>query len=665
MGHLCPSRGGKIRGRQVTVHGNIQTGVDNMRMDQIVRRVATLGVAASLGIAGLLLGGGPRAAFAQEDVWKVRDHYDKLEAQIPMRDGVKLFVAIYTPKDKSKNYPILLNRTPYGVGPYGPNQYSFGLGPSQHMVREGYIFVHQDVRGRWMSEGKYDNMRPHVMGKLPIDESSDTYDTIEWLLENVPGNNGKVGMWGISYPGFYAAAALPEHHPALVAASPQAPISDFFFDDFHHNGAYLLSYFIATSTFGYQHSGPTDKQWYSDIKPETRDGYQFYMSLGALSNAKKYFGPDNFFWNELSSHPNYDEFWQARSLLPHLASPIKTNVLTVGGLFDAEDLYGPLHIYQQIEKNNPGTHNTLVMGPWSHGAWAGGPGVNRVGNIVFGSGINNWYQREVEAPFFRHFLKGEGAKPQYEAMIFDTGKLAWNQFEQWPPSLAVPGRIYLHGNGGIGPQPQSEAEPAFREFVSDPANPVTEQRREDVRVQFTPREYMTSDQRFASERPDVLVFQSEVLEQDWTMVGDITANLFVSTDHTDCDWIVKVIDVFPADTPNDPATPQGVKLGGYQMMVRGDVMRGRFRNDFARPEPFVPHEITPVRVPLQDICHTFKKGHRVMIHVQSTWFPLIDRCPQNYVANIFEAQDEDFAAAQHRVFLSGEHASYLEIRTLK
>ncbi len=635
-----------------------------MRSDRLlVSRAVVLVFALFVFSGGPFSGSG--AATAQDDVWKVRDHYDKTEVQIPMRDGIKLFTAIYTPKDKTKNYPIMMNRTPYSVAPYGNNQYSFRLGPSQHIVREGYIFVHQDVRGRWMSEGTYDNMRPHVMGEKPIDESSDTYDTIAWLLENVPGNNGKVGIWGISYPGFYSAAALPEHHPALVAASPQAPISDFFFDDFHHNGAYLLSYFIATSTFGYQHSGPTDKMWYSDIQPETRDGYQFYMSLGALSNAKKYFGPDNFFWNEISTHPNYDEFWQARSLLPHLASPIKTNVLTVGGFFDAEDLYGPLHIYQQIEKHSPMTHNALVMGPWSHGAWAGGPGVNRVGNIVFGEGINDWYQREIEAPFFRHFLKEEGEAPDFEALIFDTGKLAWNKFETWPPAQAKPERIYLHAEGGIGPQPATQREPAFREFVSDPANPVTEQRREDIRLQFTPREYMTSDQRFASARPDVLVFQSDTLQEDWTLVGDIVANLFVSTDHTDSDWIVKVIDVFPDDAKNDAATPQGVELAGYQMMVRGDVMRGRFRNDFSRPEPFVPNEVTSVKVPLQDICHTFKKGHRVMIHVQSSWFPLIDRCPQNYVANMFEAKDEDFTAAKHRVYLSGENASYLEIRTLK
>ena len=553
-------------------------------------------------------------------------------------------------------------RTPYSCAPYGTERIRGRIGPSAYLEQAGYIIVHQDVRGRWMSEGEYDNMRPHVMGDRPIDESSDTYDTIEWLLKNVPNHNGRVGMWGISYPGFYTAAALPEHHPALVAASPQAPISDFFFDDFHHNGAYLLSYFIATATFGYQHQGPTKEMWYESIEPQTRDGYQFYMSLGGLSNASRFYGEDNFFWQQLASHPNYDEFWQARSLLPHLSSPIKTNVLTVGGFFDAEDLYGPLHIYQRLEAYDREGYNGIVMGPWGHGDWAHDSGVNRVGNVVFGEGISNAYQRDIEAPFFEFFLKDVGREPQFEAMMFDTGRKQWRSFEQWPPEAPAT-KAYLTSERSFDVQPPVQG-PEFSEFVSDPANPVTELPRDEIRLQFTPRQYMAADQRFATSRPDVLVFQSQVLEEDLTLAGDLTAHLFVSTSESDADWVVKVIDVYPDDEANHPKTPQGVTLAGFQQLVRGDVMRGRFRNSFSEPEPFKPNEVTEVRVPLLDVLHTFKKGHRIMVHIHSSWFPLIDRCPQKYVPNMFQATDADFTTATHRVYHSPQHASYIEARIL-
>ncbi len=632
----------------------------SMREDSAIMISKWIGGAIGLAIVGF---GG--ASWAQDQPFVVKDNYDKSEVQIPMRDGVKLFTSIHTPKDKSQKYPFLINRTPYNVAPYSPNKIRGQLGPSVFADKEGYIIVHQDVRGRWMSEGKYDNMRPHVMGQTPIDESSDTYDTIDWLLKNVEGNNGKAGIWGISYPGFYAAAALPEHHPALVASSPQAPISDFFFDDFHHNGAYLLSYFIATSTFGYQHNGPTTEPWYQSIKPQTSDGYEFYMSLGPLSNASKYFGKDNFFWQELAGHPNYDEFWQTRSLLPHLASPVKTNVLTVGGFFDAEDLYGPLHIYQQLEKNNPQTFNAIVMGPWSHGAWAHNTPVARVGNVVFGAKVADFYQREIEAPFFAYFLKGKGQAPDFEALMYDTGGKQWQKFAQWPPTDAQPTRWYLSADKSLSDKPQADTGKAFSEFISDPADPVTEQKREDINLQFTPHDYMSDDQRFATKRADVLTFQTEVLTDDVTLVGDIVGRLVVSTSETDSDWVVKLIDVFPDNEPNDPSTPKGITMAGYQLLVRGDIMRGRFRNSFEKPEPFKPDTMTEVKVPLLDVYHTFKKGHRIMVQVHSTWFPLIDRCPQKYVPNIFEAKAEDFVKATHRVYHApADSASYVEVRVL-
>jgi putative CocE/NonD family hydrolase len=587
------------------------------------------------------------------------ERYDKSEFEIPMRDGTKLFTAVYTPKDKSRSYPFMINRTCYSCNPYGVENYPGRIGPSKIMEDEGYIFVRQDVRGRWMSEGKFDNMRPHVPGDESIDESSDTWDTVEWLIKNVPNNNGKAGMWGISYPGFYSAAALPEHHPALVAVSPQAPISDFFFDDFHHQGAYLLSYFMATPTFGYQHAGPTKQKWYPEVTPASQDGWQFYMDLGALKNADKYFGQDNFFWQEIVSHPNYDEFWQKRSILPHLKN-VTTNVLVVGGLFDAEDLYGPLNIYRELEKNNPSMHNTIVMGPWGHGDWSRGSSFQRVGYMPFDRETAIGYQTDIEAPFFRHFLKGEGPRPDVEARFYDTGSRRWNTFAQWPPANAVVQKLYLAPEKKLVDKPSGEKE-GFVEFVSDPADPVPYRERKDIRLQFTPREYMTDDQRFAALRPDVLVYETPVLTEPVTLAGNLAANLFVSTDQSDADWIVKLIDVFPADHPQLPGTPEGINLAGYQFMVRSEVFRGRFRNSFVTPEPFKPNEVTAVKVPLQDVHHTFKPGHRLMIQVQSTWFPLIDRNPQKYVENIYKADAQDFVSARHRVHHSAQAPSHIEL----
>lgn len=597
--------------------------------------------------------------------------YSKTEHQVPMRDGTTLYTVVFEPRDKSKTYPIMMIRSPYSCRPYGPNQYPGRIGPSSYLEQDGFIFVKQDVRGRWMSEGSYDNMRPHVDGDAEVDESSDTYDTIDWLLKNVPNNNGKVGMWGISYPGFYTAAALPEGHPALVAASPQAPISDFFFDDFHHHGAYLLSYFIATNTFGFQHEAPSSVQWYPEIKPVSQDGWTFYMGLGPLSNADPFMGKDNFFWQQLTEHPNYDEFWQKRSILPHLKNiKTTTNVMTVGGWFDAEDLYGPLNIYRELEKNNEGLFNILVMGPWDHGGWSRqNQPITTVGNLAFGENISDFYQREIEAPFFRHFLKGTGEAPKFEAMVFDTGKKSWSTYAKWPPAAAMSGKLYLRADGKLANDAAPEQDTTYSEFVSDPANPVPYRKYEDIKIAFTPRYYMTDDQRFATERGrlqgDVLVYQSGILQEDFTMSGELLAHLSVSTSESDADWAVKLIDVYPENHPQVPGTKPGIWLGGYQQMVRSEVIRGRFRNSYEKPEPFVPNQVADINLPLQDVYHTFKKGHRIMIHIQSTWFPLIDRNPQKYVDNIFEAKAEDFVRATHRVYHSSKHPSWIEYRTVK
>ena len=594
--------------------------------------------------------------FAQNaDSLYVREHYEKQEMTFTMRDGVKLFANVYLPRDTTRQYPVLLKRTPYSVAPYGKDELPNSLGPSPYLMRDGYIFVYEDVRGRYRSEGQYDNMRPNRSSEDEIDESSDTYDTIEELLKRL-GNrtNGRVGQWGISYPGFYTIAGAVDAHPALKASSPQAPISDFFFDDFHHQGAFLQSYWMTFPVFGVQHEAPTDTAWYTMVDPGTPDAYQFYQDLGPLKNSEKYYA-DNFFWQQVVEHPNYDAFWQERNILPHL-NDIKHAVMTVGGWFDAEDLYGPLNIYKTVERNNPGTFNMLVMGPWSHGDWSQEKGQQAVGNIYFGDSISTFYQKEIEYPFFTHFLKDgtQAGKPTPQlpdAYLYDTGLKEWKKFDTWPPADAP--RYTFSFRTGEALQPDAlliNEEPDDRltfEYVSDPAHPVPFT--EDVKITFTPRKFMTDDQRFAAHRPDVLTFVTPSLDEDITLMGEIMARLKVSTSGTDADWVVKLIDVMPPDAEDSPTMQDHLRMGNYQMLVRSEVFRGRFRNSFERPEPFEPDRITDVSFPLQDVLHTFKKGHKIMIQIHSTWFPYIDRNPQKYVDNIFKAEAKDFQVATMRI----------------
>jgi uncharacterized protein len=579
----------------------------------------------------------------------VAENYTKQEVRIKMRDGLELFTAIYSPKDTSKKYPIVMQRTPYNCAPYGPDQFKRSIAPNETMMKEGYIVVYQDVRGRYMSDGLYDNMRgyiPNKKGKTEVDEASDTYDTIDWLVKNVANNNGNVGTWGISYPGFYASYSLLSGHPALKAVSPQACISDFFFDDFHHNGAYLLSYWKVTPLFGPQKTKPTTEAWFKFPNVGTNDDYQFFLNAGPLVNLDKYYDSSNEFWQQLKEHSSYDEFWQKRGLLQHLKN-IKPAVMIVGGWFDAEDLYGPLNTYSTIEKSSK-NYNTLVMGPWSHGDWARNSEKQIIGNINFGDSISGFYQKNIEANFFRHFLKnnGKGENKLPEAYVFDTGRKEWKTYDTWPPKNTEKQQFYLQSQQKMT---KNVGAFSFEEFISDPKKPVPHS--EDIKQQgLTPRKYMTDDQRFAARRPDVLVFETDVLTEDVTLAGDILAKLQVATTGTDADWIVKVVDVFPNDEPETKEVQPYLKMSNYHMMVRSEVMRGRFRNGFVNPEPFVANEKTPVNVKLQDVFHTFKKGHKIQIQVQSTWFPLIDLNPQTFVPNIFYAKPEDFKKQTHRVY---------------
>ena len=593
---------------------------------------------------------GGNSAFAQ-GLEHVKSNYTKYEYRIPMRDGKRLFTAVYVPKDSSKTYPMLMTRTPYSSKPYGVDQYPGDLGPSPLFGKAGYIFVYQDVRGRWMSEGEFVNMRPHLKTKKTpqeIDESTDTYDTIDWLIKNVAGNNGKVGMTGISYPGFYTAAGMIDAHPALAACSPQAPIVDWFIgDDWHHNGALQLPHaFNFMATFGRPRPEPTRKFEFK-FDHETPDGYDFFLRMGPLPNADAlYYKGDVAYWNEVMKHGNYDDFWKSRNLRPHL-DQIRPAVMTVGGWFDAENLFGALETYKRVEASSPKTTNMLVMGPWIHGGWSRGDG-ETLGHVSFNSKTAAFYREHIEFPFFEFHLKGEGKPNHPEAWVFETGTNIWRKYDAWPPKNVTPRSYYLKGAGSLSGEPPQETDvaTAFDEYPSDPSRPVPFL--DKITIGMVP-EYMTADQRHASRRPDVLVYQTEVLEQDTTLAGPLEVELHVSTSGTDSDWVVKLIDVYPNDYPDPANNPTGVKMGGYQQLVRGDIFRGKFRKSFEKPEPFVSNQPDLVKFVIPDICHVFRPGHRIMIQVQSSWFPLFDRNPQTFV-DIYSAKPSDFQKANQRVY---------------
>lgn len=595
--------------------------------------------------------GGAGAAYGQGEKY-IRENFTKYEYRVPMRDGKRLFTSVYVPKDQSQSWPILLTRTPYTVAPYGEDQYKTDLGPSVVLGKEKYIFAYQDVRGRNMSEGEFINMTPHKASKASksdVDESTDTYDTIEWLVKNLPGNSGKVCTYGISYPGFYTAAGMIDAHPAHVCASPQAPIVDWFTgDDFHRNGAlYLPHAFNFLAGFGKARPEPVVPKPRTPFEHGTPDGYKFFLEMGPLYNAnEKHLKNEIGFWTEMMKNETYNAFWQSRNLRPHLKA-IQPAVMTVGGWFDAENIYGALQVYQNVEKSGPKAANVLVMGPWRHGQWARDEG-EKLGGVKFDAKTSEYYREKIEAPFFEYYLKGKGKGEFPEAHVFETGTNVWRRFESWPPKTAQAVSYYVGGNGSL-----TTSEPAasgYDEYVSDPAKPVP------FTAAITNRmttEYMTEDQRFAATRPDVLVYQTAPLEEDMTLAGPIRNTLQVSMTGTDADFIVKVIDVWPDDATGG--------MAGYQQLLRGEVFRGKFRNSFEKPEPFVPGQVTKVEYSMNDVFHTFRRGHRLMVQIQSSWFPLVDRNPQKFV-NIPEAREADFQKSTIRVHRGRGQGTKLEFQ---
>jgi len=605
--------------------------------------------------------------------FNVKEHYTKYEYRVPMRDGKLLFTSVYVPKDSSRPYPFMVDRTPYSVAPYGVDQYKKSIGPSDEFQRAGYIFVYQDVRGRYMSEGKFLEMTPHIDNKKSkddVDDSSDMYDTVDWLLKNVPNNNGKVGIWGISYPGFYTSASIIDSHPAIKAASPEAPMTNLFMgDDAYHGGAFMLSANFGFYTFFRPQQVPT-------FPPKngprfdygTQDGYDFYLKMGPVGDAKAlYFKDPNWLWDDQVAHDTYDDYWKARNLAPHMKN-IHCAVLTVGGWFDAEDLQGPFSTFAAIGHNNPEIFNGIVVGPWVHGGWARYDG-NHLGSVSFASNTGQFFRSKILFPFFEQYLKDGGDAKLPVAYVFETGTNTWREYASWPPKSLGSKTLYLRENGGLAFDPPTAESGAADEYVSDPDKPVPFVGYPATSV---PQEYMVADQRFAASRSDVLVYQTEPLEQDITIVGPVSPKLFVSTTGTDSDWVVKLIDVYPPDYPDDaPASatppndvpPPSIKMAGFQQLIRGEPMRGKFRKSFEHPEAFTPGKVEEVNFNMPDVNHTFRRGHRIMVQVQSSWFPLTDRNPQTF-ENIPDAKPGDFKKATEKVYRSKSQASGIVVQVL-
>jgi putative CocE/NonD family hydrolase len=605
----------------------------------------------------------------------VKAHYTKYEFRIPMRDGVRLFTSVYVPKDASpqKLYPFLMTRTPYSVAPYGEDNSPTRLAPVE-MMEAGYIFVQQDVRGRNMSEGKFVEMSPHVAVKKSaqdVDQSSDMYDTVEWLLKHVSYNNGRVGIWGVSYPGFFTSSSIIDSHPAIKAASPEAPMTNLFnTDDAYHNGAFMLgANFSFYNFFRPQHNPELPRPFRGESPERGKDAYQLLLDAGTLSQIEaKFFNGSNPLFADQMRHNTFDDYWKARDISRHFKN-IHCAVLTVGGWFDAEDLQGPFTTFATIEKNNPGIFNSLVVGPWVHGGWTRLAGRN-LGRVSFDSDTGDYYRKQIFVQFFEQALKGSGEIKLPKAYVFETGTNVWRQYPSWPPRQARAAMLYLQPKSGLGWSAPGDSAAEYDEYVSDPSRPVPYTAYNSASV---PQEYMVSDQRFASTRPDVLVYQTEALENDVTIAGPISPKLFVSTSGTDSDFVAKLIDVYPDDYPEPDSTtgekqPTDVRMpqssmAGYQQLVRGEPMRAKFRHSWETPEAMTPGKVEEIDFSMPDVLHTFRRGHRIMVQIQSTWFPLIDRNPQTFV-NIPDAKPDDFKKATERVYRWKEQPSGIAVQIM-
>jgi putative CocE/NonD family hydrolase len=599
----------------------------------------------------------------------IRSHYAKTEYRIPMRDGVKLFTTVYSPQSAAFGsagpYPFLMTRTPYSCAPYGEDTMPARLGVSQELLESGYIFVCQDVRGRWESEGVFQEMSPHIDNKTAqqVDESTDTYDTIEFLLKHVENNNGNVGITGISYPGFYTSASIIDSHPAIKAASPGAPMTDLFFnDDSYHGGAFMLE-----ANHGFYVNFLPQKNPVGP-KPEvpydfgTPDHYEFYLHAGPLHNLDDAFKGTNFLYHDQMVHDTYDAYWKQRNLAPHMKG-VHAAVMVVGGWFDAEDLSGPVKTFHAIDAFSPGAVNTLVEGPWTHGGWSRGDGEG-LGDVDFHARTAVFFRSQIQFPFFEKYLKGSNAAPLPKAYVFETGTDVWRKYDAWPPKTAVTRTLYLRAEGGLSFEPPPEKS-GVDTYVSDPKHPVPFV---GYTTDTVPQRYMDDDQRFASRRPDVLTYETAILTEDVTIAGPVKPKLKVASTGTDSDFVVKLIDVYPNDYPNPPADAVGkrvvdappVLMGGYQQLVRGEPMRAKFRDSWEKPTPLPPGKMVSVNAEMPDVNHTFRAGHRIMVQVQSSWFPLVDLNPQTFT-DIPYARPEQFVSATETVYRQADASSGIEV----
>ncbi len=595
-----------------------------------------------------------------QSTFRVQDHYNKIEYMIPMRDGVKLYCAVYVPKDVPGKHPILMERTCYSAGPYGPNTFR-GFRGSRKFTDAGYIFAFEDVRGKYLSEGDYVNIRPELDPAAKTDESTDTWDTVDYLVKNVPDNNGAVGLWGISYPGFYAGAGGINSHPALKAISPQAPVSEWFMgDDVHHNGAFFLQdNFDFSSGFDVPRTGPGPNPPRMRIDHGTDGAFRFFLGIGSASDfGTKLYENKVPYWEELCQHGTYDDYWKARSLEAHMKG-VRCAVLTVGGWFDAEDMYGALHLPRAIDKLSPSAPNFQCMGPWFHGMWAGRAGSGQTfGDLDFGMPTSSYFQDSIEFPFFEKYLRGVALPAPAKATMFETGSNKWMTFEQWPPKGLGSLSVYLDDERKLSWTKSKKN--GIDSYMNDPFDPTPYLAKPETPRRT--REYMIDDQRWAEKRDDVAWYKGQVLDHDITVAGPVDVDLWVSTSGTDGDFVVKVIDGWPDDTPDK--SPGGVAMAGYEQNLRSDVMRGKFRNSFERPEPFVPNQVTRLHFQMNDLLHTFKKGHRIVVQIQSDWFPLVDRNPNRF-EDIYHARPEDYQKARITIYHDPSHGSAITFATLK